>query len=148
MNCELCGKQTERLNLANIESTKMNVCEKCLRLGTKIKKPKFVSKNKFHDKENQPSEVLKKNYYLLIQKQRQKKYDQETFAKKLGEKLSTIQRIEKGELNPSSNLIKKIESQLDIKLTEKIMEIEKKDFSPKKNDQTLTLGDLIKFKKK
>ena len=148
MNCELCGKQSEHLNFANIEGSKMNVCNTCSKLGTKIRHVKTKPQNNFFKQNEANQKLLKKNYSSIMFKARQKKYDQESFAKKLGEKLSTIQRIEQGNLTPSAELIKKIEKELNITLTETLENDPETEFKPKQTSQTLTLGDIIKFKKR
>jgi uncharacterized protein (TIGR00270 family) len=68
----------------------------------------------------------------------------EDFAKKLNEKESVVKKLEKEQLNPSMTLIKKVESELGIKLLELAPTasgpVMTKPMGPR------TLGDMIKIK--
>ena len=147
MGCNLCGYSGELSN-AQIEGTIMEVCKKCLKYGVLIGKKRDFNIEKIAKPKLriEPVVLLKENYNLLIKELREKlNLTQEDLAKKLNEKLSLIHKIENKELEPNENTINKLETFFRIKLTETYEENKIKfDFK----NSSLTIGDLLKFKKK
>jgi len=146
MSCDLCGYSGE-LFRAQIEGSLMEVCKNCVKFGILIEKEKEFNKlvkSKF--RKDETVVLLKENYNLLIKKLREKQnFTQEDLAKKLNEKLSLIHKIENKDIEPNEAVIKKLESFFRIKLTEEYKEEKVKlDFK----NSSLTIGDLLKLKKK
>lgn len=144
--CTLCGKNVDKLFLAEVEGSKVEVCEACGKFGKVLEeiKPKvervFVEKQSIPQLEG-PEEEFKSNYGKIIIQARQKlELERKDFAKKINEKESIIRRVELQQMTPDEKLRKKIENFLEIKLTEV--------YEPKKLERglpesTLTLGDII-----
>jgi len=147
--CEMCGKE-ERLVQSEIEGVELNVCNVCSKYG-EIKKKSFSgTKRSFQPivKRSGPELKIVGNYAELIRGAREKReLKQEDFAKFLNEKESVVAKWESGTLKPKINSAKYLERKLGLNLIEKD---EKKsvDFSQKKRDDTLTLGDFVKVRKR
>ncbi len=147
--CEICGK-TSKLVDTIIEGSMLSVCSSCTSFGntviiperkeeSAITKPKKLTLMK-------EEEFVKKSYPHLIKEARERLgLKQKELAQEIAEKESVIHKLESGELEPSFLLAKKLENFLKIKLIEKHEE-------PKSqinlSDKSLTIGDLIRFKKK
>ena len=147
--CELCGK-TANLMPALVEDTKFLVCPSCAQHGTKLVEdipPKNPTINKPIKREQQWS-IFIEGFNLKVKNAREKlNLTQEDLAKKLNEKLSSIHKLESGHFTPPISLARKLENFLNITLVQEI----KEDYKEKKIDFKglgLTIGDLIKLKKK
>lgn len=152
--CEMCGTEAKLVD-AIVEGSILSVCSRCAKFGNviAIQKPvenprpskKLEIKQEIEmDKE---VETIVEDYSLLVRKARERKgLKQEELARFIAEKESVIQKVESGHLEPSFSLAKKLEQFLGIKLIDKTnVAYEKKELDL--NDSTLTIGDLIKFKK-
>jgi putative transcription factor len=160
MRCEVCGREIfGEPYYRIIEGGRMTVCSRCSSFGSADwdpKKPRTSTRRRRTPAGTRPrprSEIdvaeqllLFDDYGILIKKARQKKsISIEDFAKKINEKESVIKKLEKSQMNPPTNLVRKIERELGIKLY---------DSSPvTRGTQVLsrprgprTLGDLIKIK--
>lgn len=157
MRCEVCGREIfGQPYYRIIEGGRMTVCSSCSSFGSgdwDPKKPKAKPRSRRTTSRPRPQSVidaaerleLVENYGMLIKKTRQKKgMTVEDFAKKISEKESVIKKLEKEQLNPPTNLVKKLERGLGIKLLE---------VSTPTTAQVLTrpigartLGDMIKIK--
>jgi len=71
---------------------------------------------------------------------------QEDLAKRVKEKLSVIQKIETGKINPDIRLCRELEHELKVKLLIPQTETEEVPKSPPPSE--VTLGDIIKIKDK
>jgi putative transcription factor len=149
MQCDLCGSQT-KLYQAVVEGSIVDVCSNCLKFGKQLEKKdsfdveKLTKINKKIKEEN--LDFLRDDYNTLIREKREKlNLTQEELAKKLNEKTSVIQKLENKSITPNDKLVKKLEDFFGFKLTENY-DAANVDISIK--NQTLTIGDLIKFKKK
>ena len=161
--CNLCGSKTERLFETMIEGASMNVCSNCAKLGKVIKEisqepieeleentyvreitSKYNGENSAHIK---TVEVLVSDYGRRVKNAREQKgFKQEKLAKLLAIKESLLHNIESSHFEPNDELIHKLEKYLHIKLTE---QIEDKKVNLQQSDSgPMTLGDMIKFKKK
>jgi len=160
MRCEVCGREIlGQVFYKVIEGGKMTVCSRCAQFGTRDWDPKekitqqqrrrparsAAPPRPRSDIEAAENFELVDNYGELIRKTRQRKgMLVEDFAKKLNEKESVVKKLEKEELNPSMALIKKVESELGIKLLELSSAasgpVLTKPMGPR------TLGDMIKIK--
>jgi len=149
MRCEVCGRETRKLYPVLIEGVEMMVCEECKKFGTPLtpKKKKTIakpvkkiipySKDVF---QNMDRELLPGWGEKIRRAREAKGWSREQLGAKVGEKTTTIAKIENEELRPPDKTVEKLEKLLEIQLFEKvaghvIQHIEKKP---------LTLGDLIK----
>lgn len=150
--CELCGRSDEHLTDAVIEGAMLSICRRCVKFGhvLPIQKPNILlvqRKETQLEKEPDEIELLMPDYAEKIQHARESlNLTQEELALKLAERVSLIQRIESGKLKPTMNLARKLETFFKIKLIEKY----KEDNTKKVNflDSALTIGDILKLKKK
>ncbi|MGC8564941.1 MAG: multiprotein bridging factor aMBF1 [Thermoplasmata archaeon] len=159
MICEVCGKNVPRLRKVLIEGAIMNVCDECAKLGTPIEKPNVkvqrspmpqnihthhVEEKHQKKKDDMLDEemVLVDDYGERVRKARDAmNLSLEDAAKKMLEKKNVLSKIERGEMKPDRELIKKLERFYNIKLMEKVTAIPGEQKTVK---NTLTLGDLIK----
>lgn len=151
MECEMCGKIGNVVK-TKVEGTFLNVCNNCARHGKVVEKVEDLAgvsniKRKTFSRDKEISEYIVPNYNSLVKNKREQiGLKQEDFAKKVNEKVSVIQHIESGKLEPSLKLAKKLEHFLGIKL------IEKDDFEyeggVREEASTMTLGDMLKIKKR
>lgn len=151
VQCDMCGKDSEKLILTKIEGTEMEVCNVCSRLGTRVEKEKPFKKTfkKTFAKNisEEPEEQIVYNAGALIKQAREEKgMRQVDFAKMLQVKDSLLHHIEIGDMRLTLKLAKQIEEALGIKLVKKYKHAKKQEFE--KISGGLTLGDLIKLKKK
>jgi putative transcription factor len=155
MQCDMCGKESEKLVYAEIESTELKVCNNCARYGKNIRsldRPKAPSKGYFNKKteEEKIIEMILPDYASKIKNAREKRnLKQEEFAKMLNEKVSIIQNLETNKFKPSLRLAQKLEKILNITITEKVKTDELPVFKGDKDSFSgLTIGDFIKIKKR
>jgi putative transcription factor len=161
--CEVCGKPIKGApNRVIIAGAKLLVCSECAKLGsttweatpevaisskaslTPLKKPQFIGRKP--RKIMLPEIEVVENYPTLIRKAREKqKLDHAELGKRIGEKISVIQKLETGRLVPDQMLAKKLEHALKIKLlvptTEPLVK-------PTPQPRDLTLGDVVEIRKK
>ena len=164
MECEICGKPVPENNpiRAKIEGSVMVVCKECSKLGKVQKtppKPKFVKQNKkpkrqaptrkkVYSRNDEPTEELIEDFSLEVRKAREaKNWSREDLGKKINERVSVINRIETGKMTPDTKLTKKLENILDIKLLEKVDNIDLNQFISNSSGER-TLGNIMKIKRK
>lgn len=163
MECEICGKPVPENNpiRAKIEGSVMVVCKECSKLGKIQKtppKPKFVKQNKTqrpkttrnraYSRNDEPTEELIEDFSLEVRKAREaKNWSREDLGKKINERVSVINRIETGKMTPDNKLTKKLEKALDIKLLEKVDNIDLNQFVSNSSGER-TLGNIMKIKRK
>ena len=143
-----CGKRIAKID-AIVEGTMFKVCEKCSEYGKviPIKKPVIKEQPKLRIEKEELIETIVLDYADKIKKAREAlNLKQEDVSKKLAEKQSVIHKIETGHLKPSLSLARKFERLFNIGLIENIEEepLKKPDFK----NTTLTIGDILKLKKK
>ena len=161
MECEICGKPVPEHNpiRAKIEGSVMIVCKECSKLGKIQKappKPKFVQqKNKQqknkpkrnYSRNDEPSEELIEDFDFAIRKARESRdWSREVLGKKINERVSVITRIETGKMTPDIKLTKKLEKALDIKLLEKVDNVDLNQFINSSSGER-TLGNIMKIKR-
>ncbi len=149
----MCGKES-KLFKSLVEGVELSVCENCAGFGTIIKTVNVMNKTKNKTKEKIKVEVVEEvielivsGYGKLIKSKRENLgLKQEELAQKIAEKESLIHNIESERFEPSIELARKLERFLRIQLIEqqKVGKFESKEDGTKE----LTLGDLIKIKKK
>jgi|SRR3989344_6068544 len=151
MQCEICGRDSE-LKKAEIDGTELMLCSSCNPEksvpATEKKSFAFTGKKISAPNPGNLGEGLEvaSDYGKRIREAREKKeLTLEELSKKLFQNKSFIQRIEAQSIVPSNELIKKIESELEINLKEKNeSEIE---LNESNETQGRTLADFIKKKK-
>ena len=158
MICEMCGKKVSNLKTVLIEGSMLNVCPNCARFGKPVKpeiaatpveiaqrlelrEKRLRTKNVFENIENE----LVDDYAKKIRDARTKmNMTPEELGKRINEKKTVITKIESKSMRPDENLIKKLETTLNIKLTEKT---KTEKVETKRTGGELTIGDLIKREK-
>ena len=127
MECEICGKEVFKAVTIDIDGTQFDVCDRCVSLGKKIelqeekpeRKPKsFVSKTGNFSPALTASTLIEDYGKKIMQARQRKGLKLKDLAMKIYEKESVIQRIEAEKFRPSDKVIKKLENELEIKLTE------------------------------
>lgn len=157
MICDLCGK-SGKMYKAEIEGSRMVVCESCAKYGKVLHeiKPQEAQKKKESSTAREVSkapetiQMIVKDYSLKIKNAREKKgIKQEDFAKIINEKESLLHQLESGKMEPSIVLAEKLQKALGIKLIEEItLEPDEKKDGLKPHSGPMTLGDLINIKKR
>ena len=163
MECEICGKPVPENNpiRAKIEGSLMVVCKECSKLGTVQKappKPKYVKQNKGkkpantrkrnYSRNDEPSEELIEDFSFEVRKAREAKdWSREDLGRKINERVSVITRIETGKMTPDTKLTKKLEKALNIKLLEKVDNVDLNQFINSSSGER-TLGNIMKIKRK
>ena len=163
MNCEVCGSKiygpSKRIIL---EGSKLLVCMKCSSLGEPdIHIEKYPSRErrralatpvkKKTGESRLPREIeeleIAEDYPKMIKEAREKKkMSQQELAKTVKERLSIIQKIELGKMTPDLRTSRALEHTLRIKLLLPRSETSVETDKPDQNG--LTLGDVIQYKKK
>ncbi|MCK4717927.1 MAG: TIGR00270 family protein [Thermoplasmata archaeon] len=161
MICEMCGKGASYLKTILVEGTRLQVCGDCSKFGVAPGSPDAekeipVVEARLEQREKRYKEKnvferdileLVGDYSTRIRKARERKgWDHEELGKRLHEKRSVVGNLETGSIHPSEGLIKRLERVLDIKLMEKMEQVEQA-FPSRKPSRGLTLGDMIKFEK-
>ena len=124
--CELCGNERVSTRKTRTSTTIIDCCNKCVEsLGLSPINEKKSSSNittktpiSINNKYlvGTETEELIPNFHIKIRKEREEKgWDIDQLAKKINEKVNTIQKIENGN-RVTDNTIKKISKALDINL--------------------------------
>jgi putative transcription factor len=160
MRCEVCGREIFGIPYYRIiEGGKLIVCSQCSKFSTQEWDPKRPQARKRttrrrsaqpkprkrSDIETVESLELVDDYGMIIKRARQKKgLTVEDFAKKISEKESVIKKLEKENMNPPLNLVRKVQRELGITILEEVGtgkgQVLSRPIGPR------TLGDLIKIK--
>jgi putative transcription factor len=152
--CEICGKEIQKPITIRVNKTYLKVCDSCKIIGEVVEN-KPIEMRKVIKKMPTPQyktlkipqvEVsVREDYATEIRKAREKMgMTQDMLASLVGEKLSTLKKIEAGKLKPTIELAKKLEKVLKITLLE-MESFEEKTVS-KKSEQDITLGDIVEMK--
>ncbi len=147
MKCEVCGREA-RLKRTLIEGVEMMACEECSKYGkvlperkkVVIKKPKKIvpySKDVF---ENMNKELVPEWGTKIREARERKGLTREELGAKVGEKTTTIAKIENEELRPPDETVKRLEKILEINLFHEV----ESAIVKRKKARPLTLGDLLK----
>lgn len=113
MDCELCGRADAKAS-AEVEGTRLTVCESCARLGRRLDPIKVEMKGKRPEGVNVSS--INPNFASILRNARKNLgISLEDLGKRINEKASVIERVEKG-MRPTDALAKKLEKALKIKL--------------------------------
>ena len=147
--CEICGREGAGF-LVLIEGAKLQVCGRCARGGKILKFPgKPASKSPVASVKKGKVELeVVANYGKVIRDARKAKgLTREELAKRIMEKEHYLERVEKEKTLPTETIARKLEKTLGIKLFEEASTGEV-TLSKTKKRGALTLGDLVKVKKK
>jgi len=161
MQCEICGAEIREKPLCiTIDSSELQVCQKCAPYGKPVDKRTPVSRKvspvvrTVTRTEKRPKkdffDILKDelldNYVQIIRDAREAKgWSQEDLAENIKEKASLIKKIERSEIVPEDSVRKKLEHTLNIKLTERV-DASGQEVSHLKKDTIL--GDIVTIKRK
>ncbi|MHA1594956.1 MAG: multiprotein bridging factor aMBF1 [Candidatus Baldrarchaeia archaeon] len=166
MSCEICGAKIvgKRYEIF-VEGSKLIVCEKCAKYGSvKPTRPKrlepaqrnspvpsvsrrsstMVSRARGKYEDIFQEYELVEGYGRMVKEAREKLgWTQEDLAREIMEKESLIKKIEREEIIPPPNVVKKLERVLNIKLTVPPSEIPADMTVTPKSPPTLTIGDVV-----
>lgn len=130
-----------------MERAKLTVCKNCARYGTAVKEKPRAQRKKSISSYKSVDFDIRSDYSQIVRKAREQQgLTQKDLARQINEKESVIHRIETGHMRPSRKLARKLEGALDIKLLEKMEELEVVHKRHRLDD--LTIGDIIRIKKK
>jgi putative transcription factor len=160
MRCEVCGREIQGVpNYRIIEGGKLTVCGQCSQFGTQTWDPlrPQARKSPTRRRSAQPSQrrrsdidsaeslELVKGYGMMIKKSRQRKgLSVEDFARKIREKESVVKKLEKENMNPPMDLVRKIQNALGVSILEEAAKSSGSMLTRPMGPRTL--GDLIKIK--
>lgn len=154
--CEMCG-YSGTVQEAIVEGAVLFLCDKCLKYGDAIELKKtsatvidqrltFMKRTHSYLSES-TEETLVSEYGLRVKKAREKRnLSQDQLAQALAERVSLLQRVESGNMEPPLKLARKLEQYLKIQLVqkeEKTIVAEKRSSSA---DTGMTIGDVVKIK--
>ena len=105
-------------------------------------------KNQNYSRNDEPSEELIEDFEITVRKAREAKdWSREDLGRKINERVSVITRIETGKMTPDVKLTKKLEKALNIKLLEKVDNVDLNQFINSSSGER-TLGNIMKIKRK
>ncbi|NLI73293.1 MAG: TIGR00270 family protein [Euryarchaeota archaeon] len=164
----MCGKESDFVRTIYLEGAQLKVCRECSRFGespegrgsskkgkggTAPSRAVVAERLRARERRMRSRDVFQEetivdlvpDYDRVIREARmERNLKQDELASRVNEKSSVIAQLENGSMRPSDQLIKKLERELNIKLTDKIALV--KPEAPKGGRGVLTLGDLIKKK--
>ncbi|NYT05406.1 MAG: TIGR00270 family protein [Methanomicrobiales archaeon] len=162
MDCDVCGEKIRGApKYVRIDGAPMRVCQKCAKLGNEIQKPREKTERGIsapgqagRAPRRHPRDVfdfmegegeIVDDFADRIRDARMKRgWEQKELALRIKEREILIKKIEKGDLIPEEDVRKKLETVLEIKLTDTA----KADIGEAKGGRlTTTLGDVIKIKR-
>ena len=168
LNCDICGREIGgQAFRIEVEGAKMLVCHVCQKLGKPYEEehvPTYQPQRQTRNPSvpHTPTPLGKRKVELpremaqvdlvddVAQRVRVARaklgLSQEDLAKRVKEKLSVIQKIEIGKINPDIRLCRELEHELKIKLLVPPTETEDVPKGPPPSE--VTLGDIIKIKDK
>ena len=168
LNCDICGREIGgQAFRIEVEGAKMLVCHVCQKLGKPYEEEQLPSPRPQHQTRSPgvphtPTPLSKRKVELpkemaqvdlvedIAQKVRVNRaklgLSQEDLAKRVKEKLSVIQKIETGKIDPDIRLCRELEHELKVKLLIPHIETEEMPKGPPPSE--VTLGDIIKIKDK
>ncbi len=165
MECEVCGRQIYgRGRKTVIEGAELLVCPECAKLTPSPRKHE-PEKPRILEKRSQPATrptlarrpsqtsmsedlVLAEDYGRWIRNGREKLgLTHEELSRKIGEKISVLQKLETGKITPDLALAKKLENMLRIKILVPTPKIQVGEEMLVNKPASLTLGEIVVLKK-
>lgn len=146
--CEMCGVEGE-LVTAIVEGSTLELCHRCKEFGDVIETPSEAPQTKNQESVHipEPEEFMSEDFYSKIKKARERMgITQKELAEKINEKESIIHKFESNHMKPNATVAAKLEKFLGITLIEKYIPEGKSKIDFK--DKGLTIGDLVKLKKR
>ena len=160
MRCEVCGREIHGQPYYRvIEGGRLTVCSQCSKFSNQEWDPKAPQARKSPTRRRSAQPAMRRRsdieaaeslelvdgYGMIIKKARQKRgLSVEDFAKKINEKESVVKKLEKEDMNPPTDLIRKVQRELGINILEEAETstgaVLTRPMGPR------TLGDLIKIK--
>ena len=147
--CEMCGTEQERLRAVSVEGTRLMLCDRCSRFGEEIRPatirrvPRPRSSGTAPGRSPvQPEYDLASDFPDRLRRAREAHgWKREELARRINEKLSVLEKLEKGKMRPPDALVAKLERTLEVRLRERVEEGE----GPRHTEsRPLTLGDLMR----
>jgi len=159
MQCEICGSDIKDKPVKiTLEGATLNVCGKCSHYGqpSNIRSPVsrkispiakvFSPRKPKRDVFDKLGDEINPDYAGIIKNARESQHlTIEQLASRIKEKVMLLRKIEREELVPEDNLRKKLESELNIKLTEKYASEDQRGSGFIRGT---TLGDVAIIRKK
>jgi putative transcription factor len=164
LECEICGKKIiGSPNRVMISGAKLTVCINCAKLSTatwtpssktyqsskRIGHASFKTKrrrNKIKTPSGLDLELIEGYGNLIRNARRRQDLSHEDLGKKIGEKVSVLQKIETEKMVPDQRLSRKLEHTLKIRLLKPLDDIRAQNDSIIKPIK-LTLGDVVTIKR-
>lgn len=150
MRCEICGRHIMgKPAHVKVEGAKLLVCVSCAKLGTpeavgRALRPK--AKRAVMAPAVSEGMELVPNYAQIIKKARSDlALSQVDLAKRIGEKVSVLKRLEQGKLTPDTRLATKLENKLRIKLFAPRSEVVTR---PPPQKKSFSIADLARMRKR
>ena len=166
MECEICGRQIYgRQRVVIIDGAKLMVCSDCAKSAPEVplthkQQPPSTKKSSRTQIVNSPRPVrdgrstMRENLELIVEysstvrKAREKAgMTHKELSRKIGEKISLLQKMETGKMVPSQAVAKKLEHTLKIKLLKPPTRISVEETFAKKPEKR-TIGDFFSMQQK
>jgi putative transcription factor len=159
MQCEICGAEIPGTpNRIVIDRSTLDVCKSCARFGkaedkwtpvprkvVPIERAFTVRRPQHRDQFKDLVEILPEYGRVIREARERLGITPDELASTIKEKATLIKKIERQELVPEDRVRKKLEKELDIKLTDQATEEKVKYRGGAKG---LTLGDIADIKRK
>ncbi|WP_158056722.1 multiprotein bridging factor aMBF1 [Halorussus halophilus] len=175
VQCEMCGAETGSPKTIKVEGAELDVCDNCADFGTEVKtqessstSTKYSTSSSSSSSQSSGSSASSSSSSSSSRSRRSDMFDdmdeiaqdyddrvrnaresaglsQEELANELNEKASLIRKIERGDILPSDDVQRKLESELDISLTMGGSSDDEEWNGGSSTDGT-TLGDVVKRK--
>ena len=169
--CEMCGAESSSLTTTKVEGAELQLCDDCTEFGTEVRTESSSSSSTKYSTSSSSSsssggssstggggggrtrrrdmfddmDEIVADYDERIRSAREDRgLSQEELAGELNEKASLIRKLERGDMLPSDAVQRKLESELDITLSEGGGDSDA-DWSGD-SSTTTTLGDVVKRK--
>ncbi|PSP38488.1 TIGR00270 family protein [Halobacteriales archaeon QH_7_65_31] len=174
VQCEMCGSQVANPTTVKIEGAELDVCSDCTEFGTEVRQQSGSSASTKYSTSSSDSSAssssssgaggatgdssrrrdmfdtmdqIVTDYDDRIRNARESLgIAQEELADTLNEKASVIRKLERGDIMPTDDVQEKLESKLDVSLTEGSGGDEEYEFEGGSSTGSYTLGDVVERK--